>query len=231
MSQNIEHQDGAGRDRAHHVAPGGHTSFDLGGGVTCHKLSVGPMDNNSYLLVPQQGSVVMVDAANDAHRLLSALGQRPLHRLVTTHQHHDHIKAVAEVVEDTGATCFCGIPDAASITHATGVEQRGLWTGDRVELHEGHLEVIGLVGHTPGSIALLWRPEDAAPSLFTGDSLFPGGPGKTARPDDFSSLMDDLEAKIFDVLPDETVVHPGHGDATTLGAERPHLTGWRVRGW
>ena len=90
--------------------------------------------------------------------------------------------------------------------------------------------MIGLVGHTPGSIALAYTG-GGVPHLFTGDSLFPGGPGKTHVEEDFTSLMDDLERKVFDVFGDDTVVHPGHGDDTTLGAERPHLTEWRARGW
>ncbi|MGJ6981089.1 MBL fold metallo-hydrolase [Aestuariimicrobium soli] len=215
----------------HHVDPGTSTSFDLGGGVTCHKLSVGPMDNNAYLLAPADGPLVLIDAANDAHRLLAEIGDRPLLSVVTTHQHHDHIKALAEVAEVTGTRAFCGSPDAEAIGRATGVDQRGLWTGDRVALGDGHLEVIGLVGHTPGSIALVWRPEGAAPSVFTGDSLFPGGVGKTSGAENFTRLLDDVTSLLFEALPDETIVHPGHGDSTTLGAERPHLKEWRARGW
>ena len=92
------------------------------------------------------------------------------------------------------------------------------------------LEVIHLRGHTPGSIALVYRAADG-PHLFTGDSLFPGGPGRTGSPEDFTSLMDDLEERVFGPLPDETWVYPGHGDDTTLGAERPQLAEWRERGW
>ena len=98
-------------------------------------------------------------------------------------------------------------------------------------LGDNQLEVIALRGHTPGSIALLYREPSGAAHLFTGDSLFPGGPGKTNSPEDFTSLMDDLERRVFGVLPDDTWVYPGHGDDTTLGAERPHLAEWRARGW
>ena len=90
--------------------------------------------------------------------------------------------------------------------------------------------MIGLVGHTPGSITLCYVGGDRT-HLFTGDSLFPGGPGKTTSPADFASLLNDLETKIFDRFDDNTVVHPGHGDDTTLGAERAHLAEWRKRGW
>ena len=107
----------------------------------------------------------------------------------------------------------------------------GVWDGDEVALGDESLEVIGLVGHTPGSIALAYQSPGGPAHLFTGDSLFPGGPGKTGTPADFSSLMDDLERKIFDRFDNLTRVHPGHGDDTTLGEERPQLAEWRSRGW
>ena len=102
--------------------------------------------------------------------------------------------------------------------------------GDTVRFGDIGLEVVHLRGHTPGSVALVYR--DAAGShIFTGDSLFPGGPGKTQAPPEFASLMDDLEERVFGALPDETWVYPGHGDDTTLGKERPSLPEWRARGW
>jgi glyoxylase-like metal-dependent hydrolase (beta-lactamase superfamily II) len=92
--------------------------------------------------------------------------------------------------------------------------------------------VVHLRGHTPGSIALVWRgPDDAGVHVFTGDNLFPGGPGRTTNPKDFGSLMDDLEARIFGQFDDATWFYPGHGNDSTLGAERPHLGEWRERGW
>ncbi len=93
------------------------------------------------------------------------------------------------------------------------------------------LEVIHLAGHTPGSIALLYDDPDGTPHLFTGDSLFPGGPGKTPGPEDFDSLMADLRAKVFDRLPDETWFYPGHGNDSTLGAERGSIPDWLARRW
>ena len=91
--------------------------------------------------------------------------------------------------------------------------------------------MIHLVGHTPGSIALLYDDPDGTPHLFTGDSLFPGGVGKTWSPEDFASLVDDVSTKLFDRLPDETWFYPGHGNDSTLGAQRPHVQEWRDRGW
>jgi glyoxylase-like metal-dependent hydrolase (beta-lactamase superfamily II) len=91
--------------------------------------------------------------------------------------------------------------------------------------------VTHLVGHTPGSIALTLNAAGPQPQLFTGDCLFPGGPGRTTRPEDFNSLMGGLQDKVFGRLPDETWIYPGHGNDSTLGAERPHLAEWRARGW
>jgi glyoxylase-like metal-dependent hydrolase (beta-lactamase superfamily II) len=104
--------------------------------------------------------------------------------------------------------------------------------GDPVEVDGITLEAIKLRGHTPGSVALLYRDPDGPAHLFSGDSLFPGGVGNTQKdPARFASLMNDVEGRVFGYLPDDTVVHPGHGKGTTLGAERPHLPEWRERGW
>ena len=204
----------------------------LSDSVTMTKLSVGPMDNNSYLLQTRSGDAVLIDAANDAARLVALVADQPVDAIVTTHRHGDHWQALAAVATATGARLICGRPDLDAIADGAGVTGLvAVWDGDSVELGEESLEVIGLVGHTPGSITLAYRGDEGVGHLFTGDSLFPGGPGKTNRPADFASLMDDLEAKIFDRFDDETVVHPGHGDDTTLGAERPHLSDWRSRGW
>ena len=103
--------------------------------------------------------------------------------------------------------------------------------GGTVTVGDCPLEVIHLRGHTPGSIALLHRDTDGTPHLFSGDSLFPGGVGRAGSPEDFRQLMDDVEQRVFDQLPDETWFYPGHGDDSTIGAERPHLAEWRERGW
>jgi len=161
------------------------------------------------------------------------------------------------VVERTGAATSAHPLDGAELPVPVSdpVEHGGTLTVGQVEL-----TVIHLRGHTPGSIALLWDGDghQANPSqrsgqlrpaahpdpsqrtgqlrpaahLFTGDSLFPGGPGNTfGNTDDFVSLMDDLEERVFGMLPDDTWVYPGHGSDTTLGTERPHLAEWRARGW
>jgi glyoxylase-like metal-dependent hydrolase (beta-lactamase superfamily II) len=216
-----------------HVTPGGRPLVQkLSPNLTMIKVSVGPMDNNAYLLQPRTGAAVLIDAANDAERLVSLINAQPVANIATTHRHRDHWQALGRVAATTAsAGLVAGNPDVEAIASGTGLQGLvGVWDGDRIELGDESLEVIGLVGHTPGSITLLYAG-GAGAHLFTGDCLFPGGPGRTNTPEDFNSLMDDLETKIFDRFDDSTVVHPGHGDDTILGAERPHLPEWRARGW
>jgi glyoxylase-like metal-dependent hydrolase (beta-lactamase superfamily II) len=192
------------------------------------------MSNNCYVLrCRATDEQLLVDAAADAPRLLTVVGDSGLATVVTTHQHWDHHRALADVVSATGADTVAGADDAAAITEQTGVEVgRTVGDGDVVTVGECTLDVIHLVGHTPGSIALLYDDPDGTPHLFTGDSLFPGGVGNTfGDADAFRSLVDDVEAKIFDRLPDETWFYPGHGDDSVLGTQRPHLAAWRERGW
>src|SRR5262245_65837869 len=153
------------------------------------------MSNNCYLLrCHDTGEQVLIDAAADAPRLLELIGNAGLTAVVTTHQHWDHHRALADVVQATGATVIAGEPDADAITEQTGVavDQR-VGAGDRIPVGTCSLSVIPVAGHTPGSICLLFEG-DERPHLFTGDSLFPGGPGRTTNPEDFASIMGDLEA-------------------------------------
>ena len=192
---------------------------------------VGRMSNNAYLLV-DAGEGLLIDAADDPLALLALIGDTPVHTIVTTHRHPDHIAALADVASHTGARLVAGEPDADAIEQAAGVTiDERVWDGDTVRVGEVELDVIGLVGHTPGSITLAYTPTHGPAHLFTGDSLFPGGVGKTHTPDQFTSLLDGVTSKLFDRFGDDTAVSPGHGDPTTLGAERPHLTEWRERGW
>ncbi len=148
---------------------------------------------------------------------------------MTTHQHWDHHRALPEVVEATGARSAAGEDDADALPVAP--DQR-LAHGDRLVVGDLLLDVIHLRGHTPGSVALAWTDGGGTTHLFTGDSLFPGGVGNTNQDAErFATLIDDVEQRLFDVYDDATVVHPGHGATTTLGAERPHLAEWRERGW
>ena len=211
------------------VKPGGSPDVRELADLTITKLSVGEMDNNAYLLRCQKtDQQVLIDAANDPTRLLQLIGGDGLSLVITTHRHGDHWQGLAAVVDATGAETIAGADDAAEIPVPT---TRTVQHGDRVSVGQCELEVIHLVGHTPGSIALLYDDPSGTPHLFTGDSLFPGGPGRTITPEDFKQIMDDLEAKVFDRLPGETWFYPGHGDDGRLGHERPHLEEWRARGW
>lgn len=193
------------------------------------KVAVGPMDNNAYLLrCRATGEQLLIDAANETGTLLRLIGDDGIASVVTTHRHGDHWQALGEVVAATGARTYAGRYDAEGIPVPTDVL---VDDDDTIQVGRVRLTARHLVGHTPGSIALVYDDPHGAPHLFTGDCLFPGGPGRTTSPEDFTSLMDDVEAKIFDPLPDETWVYPGHGHDTMLGAERPHLTEWRARGW
>jgi glyoxylase-like metal-dependent hydrolase (beta-lactamase superfamily II) len=192
------------------------------------KLAVGPMNNNAYLLTCRRsGESLLVDAANEPARLLELVGGTHLGLVFTTHGHFDHWQALDEVVRTTGAAVAAHPADAADLPV---VVSHAVAHGEAVRVGGCEFEVVHLRGHTPGSVALLYRDAEH-PHLFTGDSLFPGGPGRTTTPADFGSLMDDLQREIFDRLPDDTWVYPGHGADTTLGAERPHLDEWRARGW
>ena len=217
------------------VRPGDEAQTRELGRLSITKVAVDEqMSNNCYLLrCRETGEQLLVDAAAEAPRLLELIGAGGLATVVTTHQHWDHHRALREVVEATGATVVAGAPDAAAITEQTGVGvDRAVDQDDRVQVGSCELAVIRLTGHTPGSIALLHEDPDGHPHLFTGDSLFPGGVGNTFGDEAaFRQLVDDVETRILDRLPDDTRFDPGHGDDSTLGAERPHLPEWRERGW
>lgn len=202
-------------------------------GLTVTKVAVGPYDNNAYVLrCAETRDVLLIDAANEPERLLELIGDDRLVRIVTTHQHQDHWEGLARVVEATGAPVAAHPLDADPLP--VPVDER-IEHGDTVRVGQASLSAIHLRGHTPGSVALLYdaggRLADA-PHLFTGDSLFPGGPGNTwGDAERFRQLMKDLEERVFDRLPDGTWVYPGHGKDTTLGAERPQIPDWYARGW
>ncbi|GGR00788.1 hydrolase [Streptomyces netropsis] len=194
------------------------------------KVAVGPMNNNAYLLrCRATDEQLLIDAAAEPHTLLALIGDSGIASVVTTHQHPDHWGALAEVVAATGARTLAGRFDAEGIPVPTDVLVED---GDTVRVGRVELTARHLVGHTPGSIALVYDDPHGHAHVFTGDCLFPGGVGNTHDdPKAFANLLDDVETKIFGALPDETWVYPGHGNDTTLGAERPHLAEWRERGW
>jgi glyoxylase-like metal-dependent hydrolase (beta-lactamase superfamily II) len=198
--------------------------------LTITKLAVGDMSNNAYLLECRAtGKRLLVDAAAEPGRLMDLVGEtEALDGIVTTHRHPDHWAALDDVVKETVARTFAGRDDADGIPVPTDVR---LADGDTLRFGEVELEVVQVVGHTPGSIVLVHRDAGGSTHLFTGDSLFPGGVGKTWSQDDFARLIDDVETKLFGRFDDDTWFYPGHGDDSTLGDERPHLPEWRARGW
>jgi glyoxylase-like metal-dependent hydrolase (beta-lactamase superfamily II) len=218
------------------VSPGGPTDVRTLPDVVIRKVCVSTMENNCYLLTCRAaGEQLLVDAADDAPRLLALVaegaadGGRGLARVVTTHRHWDHHRALVAVVAATGAATSAGRDDADALPVLPDVR---LDHGDTVTVGALRLDVVHLRGHTPGSVALVLRSTDGSTHAFTGDSLFPGGVGNTEQdPARFAALLSDVEQRIFGVLPDETWVYPGHGKDTTLGVERPHLQEWRERGW
>lgn len=206
--------------------------------VTIRSISVSEMNNNVYLVTSKStGEQVLIDAADDLPAIQQLLADSAadsaqptkLARIATTHQHWDHVRALAELVEATGATTSAGADDADALPVPVDIR---LGHGD-VERFDGfELTAVHLRGHTPGSIAFVYQDPDGPAHIFSGDSLFPGGVGNTQNdPARFTSLLNDVTERLFDAYPDDTVVHPGHGLPTTLGAERPHLEEWRARGW
>ena len=212
------------------VTTGGPGDVRETSGLTITKVSVGTIDNNAYLLrCRETGEQLLIDAAAEPSTLLELAGVNGLAAIVTTHRHWDHWIALAEVASATGARTYAGRDDVEGIDAKIDVP---LDDGDTIRVGSVELTARHLVGHSPGSIALLYRDPEGIPHLFTGDSLFPGGVGNTEKdPARFASLIDDVEKKIFAELPDETWVYPGHGKDTTLGAERASVPEWRARGW
>jgi glyoxylase-like metal-dependent hydrolase (beta-lactamase superfamily II) len=227
--------------------------------VTVRQTAVSTMDNNVYLLTAKSsGAQILIDAAADPaaiKRLLAsaqadAAAPTRLAAVVTTHSHWDHRRALKAVVDAatgpqgapaepggppaaTRPLTVAGAADAAEIAATTGVAiDQPAGHGDTVAVAGLSLGVIGLRGHTPGSIALVLAQPGYPVQLFSGDSLFPGGVGNTkGDPARFAQLLADVTERVFAAFPDDTAVHPGHGRSTTLGAERPSLAAWRARGW
>ena len=200
-------------------------------GLRVTKLAVGPYDNNVYLLrCAATGETALVDGAAEPERILAELGDDTLTEIWQTHGHGDHVQALFDLTAATEASVHCHADDEDMMPD--GIAPSHIEDGAELVVGEARLRAIHLVGHTPGGLAFLYEDDDERLHLFSGDSLFPGGPGNTGNdPERFGRLMDDLEAKVFGPLPDSTWVYPGHGKDTTLGAERPSIPEWRARGW
>ena len=190
-----------------------------------HKVVVGPMDNNVFVLrCKETGDAVMIDAANEHEKLLDLCADLNVGRVLETHGHWDHIQAVP-AVREAGYEVGVTAEDAEMLPSYDFVIE----DNDVIEVGRVRVRAIHTPGHTPGSVC--FRVE-GSPVLFSGDTLFPGGPGATKFPGgDFPTIIRSIGDKLFATLPPETIVMPGHGDDTTIGRERPQLQEWIDRGW
>jgi len=192
--------------------------------VRVDKLIVGPFENNVFLVrCTSTGEAVIVDAANEHELLLEVSQATGVRRVLTTHGHWDHIQAVT-AMRDAGIDVGISEADAAMLPAYDFV----IPDDDVIAVGDLRLRTILNPGHTPGSISLLIEDH---PVLFTGDTLFPGGPGNTQTPEgDFTLILESIDRRLF-TLPGDLLVFPGHGLDTTLAQERPHLQEWADRGW
>ncbi len=176
---------------------------------TLKVIEVGPWPMNCYRVTcPRTRVTAIVDPGADPATILAALTDTPVEVILLTHGHPDHVGALEEVQAATGAPVAFHPADAQSVPLPASFELRD---GDVVALGECRLKVIHVPGHTPGSLAFL-----SGRHLIGGDTLFPGGPGHTNTPADFRQILTSIRERLF-TLPDETIVHPGHGLPTTIG--------------
>jgi len=185
---------------------------------------VGPMVNNVYVVrCADSGAAVLIDAADEPEVLLPLCEELNVGDVLTTHGHGDHIQAVP-AVRRAGHRVGVGPADAGMLP----AHDFEIADGDVIEVGRLRLHAIHTPGHTPGSTCFT---VDGSPILFSGDTLFPGGPGNTRRnPVHFATIIRSIQQRLL-ILPEETIVLPGHGAATTIGTERPHLQEWIDRGW
>ena len=190
--------------------------------ILVDKIVTAPLENNVFLLVcAATGDSVIIDAASDAERILAMAEGTNVTAVFTTHGHWDHVGATEDVAEQLGVVHYIGAEDAPMAKLATAEP----FVAGNFSLGSLTLEIIHTPGHTPGSHCI-----KAGHLIFTGDTLFPGGPGATQNAENFTQIMESLDTKLFP-YPDETIILPGHGLDTTLGAERPSIEEWRARGW
>lgn len=201
--------------------------------ILIKKLVVSEMKNNIFLLSHLNGCKILVDAADECEKILELIefdaAKKNLDLIITTHSHWDHIRALPELVKKTAAKTAAGVADIPNIPVKINYS---IQHETVLRIKDVELKFIALRGHTPGSIAILYEEKGFPPYLFSGDSLFPGGVGNTfGDTKKFQQLLADVTQRIFKILPDETVILPGHGPETTLGQQRPQLENWKIRGW
>jgi glyoxylase-like metal-dependent hydrolase (beta-lactamase superfamily II) len=190
-----------------------------------HRVVVGPVDNNVFVLrCKETGDAVLLDAANEHEMLLDMCQRLGVRKVLETHGHWDHIQAVP-AVRDAGFDVGITAADSDMLdAYDFVLEDESVIEVGRLRLH-----TIQTPGHTPGSMCF---DLEGTPVLFSGDTLFPGGPGATKFPGgDFDTIIHSIDERLFSRLPDDTIVMPGHGADTTIGEERPHLDEWIARGW
>lgn len=194
-------------------------------GYQVHKVVVGPFDNNVFVLrCTQTGDAVLIDAANEHEQLLELARTLGVRRVLETHGHWDHIQAVPELRE-AGYSVGVTAQDAAMLPSYDEIVE----DDTVIEVGDLRLRTIHTPGHTPGSMCF-WV--EGTPVLFTGDTLFPGGPGNTGlEGGDFPTIIESIERRLFAPFGAETLILPGHGLDSTLGDESPHLEEWVDRGW
>ena len=196
-----------------------------GTGIEVHKVVVGPVDNNVFVIrCTETGQAVLLDAANEHERLLELCRTLGVRTVLETHGHWDHIQAIP-AVRDAGYEVGVTAEDAAMLPSYDYL----LEDDSVIEVGRLKLRTLHTPGHTPGSMSF---HVEGTPLLFSGDTLFPGGPGATHfEGGDFNTIIRSIEDRMFRVFGADTVVLPGHGDDTTIGAESPHLDEWAARGW
>ena len=205
------------------VEPGGPTHhYEEHDGMAVAKFSVGPFDNNVYVIrCTATNKSLLVDGAADPERILAELDDTEPVGIVQTHNHPDHVQALPKLVKALNVPVFAHTGDAGKM----GVPTTSVKDGQVIKVGALEVEVMHTPGHTPGGLCFL-----VAGNLFSGDTLFPGGPGNTGgKAESFRTIMSSID-RLFR-LPDETRVSPGHGLDTTIGRERPYVETWRARGW
>ncbi|HEY4458859.1 MAG TPA: MBL fold metallo-hydrolase [Pseudonocardiaceae bacterium] len=198
--------------RVEHIVTSG--TFHLDGGAW-------DVDNNVWL-IGDDDEVLVVDAAHDADAIATAVGSRRLVAIVCTHAHDDHVNAAPALAQRTGAPILLHPDDHVlwAMTHPDREPDGELADGQTITIAGTELRVLHTPGHAPGAVCL-HAPELG--TVFTGDTLFNGGPGATGRSySDFDTIVASIKAKLL-ALPPDTVVHTGHGDDTTIGAEAPNI--------
>jgi glyoxylase-like metal-dependent hydrolase (beta-lactamase superfamily II) len=185
---------------------------------------------NNVWIVGDEREVLVIDAAHDHHPIVEAVAGRATVAIIATHGHNDHINAAAALADALGAPIFLH-PEDLNLWHEAYPDlmpEAFLARGMKLSAGDASLEVIHTPGHTPGGCCLYF---ESGAAVFTGDTLFKGGPGATGRRlSDFPTIIDSIRDRLL-VLPGATRALPGHGDETTIGAELPHLADWLARGW